>query len=204
MPLLQAVAPAWSPAAIHDTVAAIARQPEYTRALRDTLLSRIGNWLLDLLRELISATRGSGVVRWFTTVLVVMIVVLIVVRLVMAARADEGAVVRASARAGGRADPWGDAERLSAAGNFTDAAHLLLAALLLAFAERGEVRLHASKTAGDYARELRRRGSPAHGGFRAFSRVYDRAIYGAGVVGPDDYATLRLAARGLLARDKAA
>ena len=201
---LQAVAPPWPPAAIHDSVAAIARQPEFARTLKDTLLSRLGAWLLELLQGLVAFTRESGVARWFTTVLVVAIVLVIVVRLVIAARADEGSVVRAAARAGSRADPWGDAERLAAAGRLTDAAHLLLASLLLAFAERGDVRLHASKTAGDYARELRRRGSPAHAGFRTFSRVYDRAIYGVGRVSPEEYAALLHAARPLLARGKAA
>ena len=205
MLLLQAATPPhWPPAAIHDSIAAIARQPEYARALRETLLSRLGDWIIELLRSLVSFARDSGVARWFTTVLVITIVVLIVVRLVIAARADQGSVVRAAARAGSRADPWGDAERLAAAGRLTDAAHALLASLLLAFAERGDIRLHASKTAGDYARELRRRGSLAHGGFRAFSRVYDRAIYGNGSVTPDDYAALLHAARPLLAREQAA
>ena len=207
MPLLQgATAVPWPAAAVHDTVAAIARQAAYHRTLTDTLWQRVWSWIADRFNELFDLLKGAGMGREVTTALVVLLLVLIVARMVIAARAAQDTVRSASGRARRLlgADPWGDAERFAAAGQFTDAAHALFAALLAAIAARGEVRFHASKTAGDYARELRRRGAPSYGGFQAFRARYDRIIYGAGVCGPDEYAALLRDARPLLDYQRAA
>ena len=92
-------------------------------------------------------------------------------------------------------DPWQSAEALAAAGQFTDAAHVLYGATLALLATRGQIRLHVSKTNGDYARELRRRGAAAHGPFRRFGRRYDRIIYGTGTCDAAEYAALLEEAR---------
>ena len=60
--------------------------------------------------------------------------------------------------------------------------------------------MHASKTAGDYARELARRGSPARGAFQQFRRRYDAAIFGVGSCDADGYAALMRDAEPILAR----
>ena len=187
----------WPDSAVHDTVAAIARQAEFQRTLSETLMHRLGTWILRLLNDFFELVRGSATGQSVTIALVVLLLVLVAARIVVAARAPRDATLDVgsrTARARG-ADPWSEAERLAAAGHFTEAAHALLAALLLAFASRGEVRLHASKTAGDYARELRRRGSPAQGRFRVFRSRYERIIYGDGECGSDDYAGLLEEAR---------
>jgi riboflavin biosynthesis pyrimidine reductase len=62
------------------------------------------------------------------------------------------------------------------------------------------VRLHASKTAGDYARELARRGSPARSAFQQFRRRYDAVIFGAGTCDADEYAALLRDAAPILTR----
>ena len=68
----------------------------------------------------------------------------------------------------------------------------------------GLIRLHDSKTSGDYARELLRRGSSSYASFRRFGALYDRIIYGAGVCDATEYATLFVAARAITTRGERA
>lgn len=112
----------------------------------------------------------------------------------------DGAPPRAGPSRAPAADAWTDAERLARAGEFTAAAHALYGALLARLAAGGEVRVHPSKTAGDYARELRRRASRAQPAFQAFRARYDRVIYGTGRCSADEFAALLLDARPLLER----
>jgi hypothetical protein len=78
----------------------------------------------------------------------------------------------------GGEDPWAQAQSLAAGGDYTAAAHALYGALLEAAARGQQVRLHPSKTAGDYARELRGRRSQLFSRFRDFARHYEVVIYG--------------------------
>ena len=75
-------------------------------------------------------------------------------------------------------DPWITAQALAAEGNFTMAAHALWLALLDGLATREEVRLHPSKTIGDYLRELRARSSALLPTVRDFARLYEMVAYG--------------------------
>lgn len=81
---------------------------------------------------------------------------------------------------GTRGDAWTAAQRLAARGDYTAAAHALYAALLDAGARQELLRLHPSKTAGDYVREVRKRSSSTFPGFRDFARAYEFVIYGLG------------------------
>jgi len=188
--------------AVHDTVAAIARQAAYERTIGESAWQRISQWFWRTLQALFDFFRGSQTGRHVTVALVVLLVVAIVVHFVLAALAARGDVVAAAAGPSrGRAtDAWREAERLAAGGQFTEASHLLLLALLTAFAQRGEVRLHASKTAGDYARELARRGSASRAPFQQFRRRYDAVIFGTGTVDADEYAALLRDAAPILSR----
>ncbi|HVT39069.1 MAG TPA: DUF4129 domain-containing protein [Gemmatimonadaceae bacterium] len=200
--LLQGGAPPWPAGAVHDTVAAIASQAAYRRSMSTTLMNRLLAWVFRLIRDFFDLFGGSGIGRAVTYTLLVVLVLLVVARFVVAARTAQEERLHAGDR-GTRArasDPWGDAERLAGSGRYTEAAHALFAALLMGFAARGEVRLHASKTAGDYARELRRRGSPRERAFQAFRFRYDRIIYGEGQCSTDDYTELLREARPLLER----
>ena len=76
----------------------------------------------------------------------------------------------------GGGDPWTEADRLATSGDFTQAAHLLYRGLIERLAATEQIRLHPSKTSGDYARELLLRGARAHGEFRQFGRRYDRVL----------------------------
>jgi len=93
-----------------------------------------------------------------------------------------GSAVGPAGLPGGRfargADPWAEAQALAAAGDFTAAAHALYATLLEYAARGQQVRLHPSKTLGDYGRELRSRRSRLAPGFRAFAGDYESVIYG--------------------------
>jgi hypothetical protein len=191
---------------VHDSVASIASSSAYNRSISESLWTTFWRWLNDSIDKLIESFRGSGTGRWVTISLLILLVVLILVRSYLAAKAARENVAHqvGGARSEGAAHPWVLAQRLAAAGNFTDAAHALLAAMLAAIAARGDVRLHASKTAGDYARELRRRGSSSHPRFESFRRRYDVAVYGQGEVSEAEYAELLEDARPLIDGARAA
>jgi hypothetical protein len=89
-----------------------------------------------------------------------------------------------------RGDAWSAAQQLAARGDFTAAAHALYAALLDAGARQNQLRLHPSKTAGDYVREVRKHSSPIFPGFRDFARSYELVIYGLGECNRDRYERL--------------
>jgi hypothetical protein len=83
---------------------------------------------------------------------------------------------------GGRTgeDPWRAADALLAAGRLEEAAHALYRGVVESVARAEKLRLDPSKTSGDYARELRGRGSARLSPFRAFARRFDVAVYGHG------------------------
>jgi hypothetical protein len=200
----QAVGP-WSADQVRDTVAAIAQQADYQRDLGSTLWSRFWSWVARWADRFFELFDGSVTTRYLTIALLVLLAVLIIARIVVVLRnEEEGPKLAGSGTRPARADPWLEAERLAAAGRFTDAAHALLAAILAALAARGEVRLHESKTTGDYARELERSGSPARSSFRAFRRRYDVLIYGLGECSAEEFAALRRDAEPALTRPRAA
>ena len=182
----------WSRAAIHDSVAAIVRQSAYNRDVR-TLLDRLLEWIQDLYSRFMNALGGVPYGRFFASIALGGVVVLFLARIAYASRlratsTDEGS--RSRRIRGESADLWGEAERLAADGHYTEAAHALYRATLSLLAVGGLVRLHASKTSGDYARELRRRGDAAYVAFRRFGGRYDRIIYGTGSCDAAEYAQL--------------
>jgi len=184
---------AWPRAAIHDTVAAIARQTPYRRDFTRSLLDRILEWIADAFSRLIHAVGGVPHSRFIATIAFTIVIALIVARVLYSARlrsGDEAAGVPGGGRATSMSDPWREAELLAAGGNYTGAAHALYRAALSMLAARGLVRLHESKTSGDYARELRRRGAPVASIFRRFGARYDRIIYGDGVCDATQYTAL--------------
>ena len=188
--------------AVHDTVADIARQRVYERSIGESAWQQFWRAVGRFVQTIFEFFRGSATGRHITLAIVILIVAAIAIHFILvtlAARNDVVAADSGPARARA-ADAWREAERLAAAGAFTEASHALLAALLSSFAQRGEVRLHASKTAGDYARELARKGSPARGAFQQFRRRYDAVIFGVGTCDADQYAALLRDAAPILSR----
>ncbi len=196
----------WSAAAIRDTIAAIANTSEYQRELTSSIASRALRWLGDLLETLFTTVRGAPYGREITIGVVALVVALVAARIVIGVRAERALVAARAPRKASVADitALADAERLAQAGDFTAAAHALFTALLRACAARGEIRLHPSKTTGDYARELRRRNTPSRHVFQSFRSRYDRVIYGNRECSAGDYAALSADARQLLDKERAA
>jgi hypothetical protein len=191
--ILQQVIGEWTTRAIHDTVEAIARQPAYAVPLRRSLLGRALAWLFQRLADLIDLFRGSRDLRVAAIVAAALILVAMIGRIVIARQID---IVRRRAGFGAdlgkgeRRDFWSLAQELAARGDHVAASHALYAAVIDRLSRAGSITFHASKTSGDYARELVRRGSPNASEFRAFGRYFDRVVYGASTVAPDDFARL--------------
>lgn len=203
--LLQVVPRAWPPDAVHDTVRALSRSIEYNRSVQSTLMARILGWIIQGVVRLFSHVHGVAWGRWFAIGLAALVVLLIVARMTMSAMARDE-VVRARRRhavASGE-DPWSAAERLAAAGRYEEAAHALYRGVLLSLSVTERVRLDPAKTSGDYARELRRRGSSAYAPFRAFARRFDVAVYGNGARDAALIDDLRRLASGFVSRARAA
>ena len=181
---MQAPEAIWPRAAIHDTVAAIVKQPAYRRGLGTTVLDRVLGWIGDWYERLVVALGTVPHGRVVATIAAATVALLIVARIAYAARLRGRRVLCLAwgrARRVTAADPWREAEALAAAGQFTEAAHALYRATVSILASQGLVRRHEAKTSGDYARELRRRGASAYTPFREFGRRYDRIIYGTGI-----------------------
>ena len=192
--------------AIHDTVAAIARGIDYRRSLRQSLLDRFFLWLGELISHLLRFIRHSPMSRPFGYAVIALIVLGVAVRLLIAAQArdETRGPLRRRTRASGTEDPFAVADRLAAEGRFEEAAHALYHGVLLALARRERLRLDPSKTSGDYARELRARGSAAYQDFRAFGRRFDIAVFGHGGCDARLIDDLRALAQPLTARARAA
>jgi hypothetical protein len=187
-PTPQAAVP-WSPIQIHDTVAAIVRQPAFAGSGRESLLGRFLRYVIAAIRDVLNQYHGSPTARYVVMAGLVVLILIVVARIVILRDVDAqgrrgGVTARGSS---GDADLWSAARDLAASGDFTAASHALYAALLARIARTGDVSLHASKTGGDYWRELRRRGSPIAGEFRAFARRFDRVMFGAGSATAADF-----------------
>ena len=181
----------WPAKAIQDSVAAIISQRPYQRSVRSTLFDRILEWIAALLRRLFSQVSEIPNVKWVLLTLAIVAVLAIAARIFLNSEAEER---RRRARAGtvrGGADPWVDAERVAGSGNYAEAAHLLYRAVTERLAAAELIRLHPSKTSGDYARELRMRGALQHAEFRQFGRRYDHVLFGTGECDAETYASLR-------------
>jgi hypothetical protein len=164
--------------------------------LRRSLLGRALAYLVDRFADLLELARGSRDFRLVAIASVVVIVLAIAGRVLISRQLDIAGrrPGRSHGAAGERRDYWILANELAAAGDHIGACHALYAAIVDTLVRRGEVKFHSSKTAGDYARELRRRGSPAFQSFLAFARQFDRVVYGRVTVDGDDFASLSRAA----------
>lgn len=200
--------------AIRDTMEAVFAQAGFTRARPSwlgSLTDRFWEWFWDLLRAIfrpLFATRTDNpVLFWLMVAVFVLIVAGIIGRLAWVSwqRRQRGIDARPAFPAGGAprfaGDPWTVAQRLAAEGSYTDAAHALYVALLEATARRGGVKLHPSKTAGDYVRELRQRSSALFGRFRDFARAYEYVVYGTGHCDRERYERLHALALPIVRAD---
>ena len=169
--------------AVFRQAAYVKRQPSWL----GRLIERVLDWIGEQLSHAVALRRGSPYAFWTVVIVAIIIAVAIAGRLAFVSymRRKRGIGARHASSGGapvgfGR-DPWSTPQQHAANGDFTAAAHALYAALLATIARRGLVRLHPSKTAGDYARELRGRSASGFTLFRDFARAYDVVVYGTGV-----------------------
>jgi hypothetical protein len=183
------IAQGWSSEAIHRTVAEVIRARGYRRSLVGSLLGRLLFAVLNALDWLRRGVQRIPGGRVTVITIIAAIVLLIVGRIMLTAEwRDEGLIRRRDhSRRPLRSDPWSEAERLAANGEYTAAAHALYQAVLRRLAGAERIRVHSSKTSGDYWRELRRRGSPAAAPFRLFGRRFDRVIFGVRECSRDEF-----------------
>jgi len=186
------VLPPAADTAVRAALEATFRQRAYDRTVRETLWSKILAWLARLVELIRGEAQRSPLLTWALVAIVGAFAVLGVARWWWVARRRSEAAGGAidGARGAAASDPWRVAATLAAAGAFTDAAHALYAALLARLARHERLSLHPSKTAGDYARDLRGLGSRAFAPFREFARDYDRVVYGLGTCDGAQFARL--------------
>lgn len=179
--VLQAVADGWTARQIHDTVAAIARQPAYATPVRRTLLGRFVRFLGDELRDLIQLLGGWQNARVLVMIAVALLVLAIAARIVIGRRIELRRRTASSLQIVGssRRDYWALAAELEQRSDFVGASHALYLAVLDTLARGGALTFHASKTVGDYVRDLRQRRSPSLEAFREFGRRFERDVFGA-------------------------
>jgi len=196
----QAVAGPWTAKQIHDTVAAIVRRPAYATPVRQSILGRVLETLFRWIRDLLEQVKAWPDARYLLIAAVALIIIVIVGRIVIAqqmeARRRAGAGLRAIG--GERRDYWALATELDAAGNHAGACHAVYIGVLDALSRTGALQYHASKTSGDYARDLRQRQSPVANEFAAFARQFDRSVFGWSAPTHDEYVRLARAADGIV------
>jgi len=182
------------------------RQSAYHRSLQTSIADRVWNWIWEHFLSFLEGVRGIPGGRYIALSAAALLVLVVILRLVYGAQLRDEERTRIRHRHGSRTyiDPWLEAQNAAAQGRFTDAAHALNAAVLERLTRRERIRLHESKTHGDYARELRSVGSNAYGPFRDFGRLYERIIYGRGECDAAGYGELMERARPLVSQSVAA
>ncbi|HEV8448107.1 MAG TPA: DUF4129 domain-containing protein [Gemmatimonadaceae bacterium] len=202
----QAVAGPWTAKQIHDTVAAIVRQRAYSVPVRQSILGRILLAVFRWIRDLLEQIKAWPDARYLLIAAVVVVVLAVAGRIVIAQQIEARRRVGVGLRAigGERRDYWAMAAEMDAAGDFVGACHAVYIGVLDALTRMGAVRYHASKTSGDYARDLRQRQSPVAGDFWSFARQFDRSVFGWTAPTHEDYVRLARAAEGIVPRRAAA
>ncbi len=170
----------WPAEAIHDTVDAVVRQGAFRRSIQSSIGERLVHWAIEWLERLFAFLDGRTSARGIALTFAALLALLVVARIVLSARARDidGFTARRALRPDASEDPWRAADRLAADGRFEEAAHALYRGVVATLVVRERLPFDSSKTSGDYARELRARGSSSYAPFREFSRRFDIVVYG--------------------------
>jgi hypothetical protein len=161
-------------------VRAVVRDPAFRQSLRRSFADRIMIWLAEWFERLMRHAQNLPSLRTAALVLAGLIVLFVLTRAVIGARESAEQGRRLTRRGGATSgdDPWRTADTLIEAGRYEEAAHALYRAVILAIGRAERLRLDPSRTSGDYARDLRRRGASSYTPFREFTRRFDTAVYG--------------------------
>ena len=189
--------------AARDTIASVFSQRAYDRTIGESLWDRFWNWMFELLTRVFQVVGTSKLTRPIIIAILAILAILLVARIAIVVRtaALEQGSRHVRGPFGRRMDPWAEAQQLAAGQQYTEAAHALYAALLEGVARREDLRIHPSKTVGDYLRELRRRSSDLIPSFRDFARLYEVVVYGLGFCDRERYERLHALAVGMMMSD---
>ncbi len=178
--MIQVAQRAWPADAIHDTVDAVVRQGAFRRSIQSSIGERLVHWAIGWIERLFGFLDGRTSARGIALTFTALLALLLVARVVLSARArdTDGSAARRALRPDVREDPWRAADQLATDGRFEEAAHALYRGVVATLVVRERLRFDSSKTSGDYARELRARGSSSYALFREFSRQFDDVVYG--------------------------
>jgi hypothetical protein len=161
-------------------VQVVLRDAAFRRSLRQSLADRMLVWLSEWFTRLVKLFRHMPSTRSVALAFVALIVLFVLVRLIIAASARDESSERATHRraAVSAGDTWQAADAFAAQGRYEEAAHALYHGVIVSLGRLERLRLDPSKTSGDYARELRRRGAASLVPFRDFTRHFDMVVYG--------------------------
>ena len=140
----------------------------------------MGSYITNFLRAIDHSPETKHVLTAVLVLVVLGIISHLILTVYIPGYGESARWTRLGAKSADARDPWALAQRLAAEGRYTEAAHALYGALLARVAARVPLRLHASKTVGDYARDLRSAAPSVFAPFREFARSYEVVIYGLG------------------------
>lgn len=181
--------------AVRDTIARVFDAAPYNQSARQTIGGYILEAIFRFFRRIFDAVNSSDATRSLAIWVGFSVLALIVARAIYVAihgetlRATAGGDTRGSKAPGESA--WAAAQHAASTGDYTQAAHFLYAALIQSLAQRERLRLHSSKTAGDYARDLRSKSSPAWSPFRRFVQAFEFIAYGRRECSREEFERLR-------------
>lgn len=181
--------------AVRDTIARVFEGEAYSQAGRQTIAGYLFDAFLRALARLFRAFNDSSVATSVALWAGFGLLAILIARMIYIAIHDERRTASIGDAAGGRRAPaesaWAAAQGAAAKGDYTQAAHWLYAALLQSLSQRERLRLHSSKTAGDYARDLRAKSSPSWSPFRQFVQAFEFVAYGRRECSRDEFERLR-------------
>lgn len=179
------------PGVVRDTIASVFTHPGYDQSLRQSIGDRVLEWIVRTLAAIVEALRGSADLRWLVIGAAVLIVVVVLARAAFLTTATaRRSVFHSTASRSRGVSAWAAADAAARSGGYTDAAHLLYTAVLDSLATRRKVVLHDAKTVREYENDLRMRDERALPAFAAFTRAYERAIWGTRACDEREYVRL--------------
>lgn len=166
-----------------DTLYNVLSDPYILQQQAGSLMSLVNHWITVLqfkIMEALANTPWLGSALWW---LLIGVTVVILARIIYVVLLHSKRTSLTSARRGangGRVkDPWAEAQSLAGQERYTEAIHALYLAVLFSLAQKQSITLHDSTTAGEYRRQIRRRGSDAElQAFIDFVRLYQRVVFG--------------------------
>lgn len=166
-------------AAFRQAIAAVFSDPAYDRSLRETVWTRMQQWIADVIRDILGGVSGVAPLRSALVGAAILLVAGVAARLAyltVAHSREPRGTGRAIADRG--LDPLALARSAAAEGRFMEAAQWLYAGVLHELRRTERVLIDPAKTVGEYRRDLAARSSRMLPAFRRFARTYESIVWG--------------------------